>query len=158
MIVHGSLAVPVRAEADFEAAAHYLGRDAVMRAIITKTEHAPAPLRIRVNHRNDDSYDPNGRIVNWDPHSALRTTAGGRQSPALGLGHELDHATVAPSIANADSAHADRTFDNGEERRVILGSEAHAARTLGEAVRHDHAGQTYRVDSPIERRAFNVAG
>jgi hypothetical protein len=31
---------------------------------------------------------------------------------------------------------------------VITGSERHAARTLGEGVRHDHAGATYRVDSP----------
>ena len=49
----------------------------------------------------------------------------------------------------AASAHADRIFDNGEERRVILGSEAHAARTLGEAVRSAAAAaRTLKFFSP----------
>jgi len=42
-------------------------------------------------------------------------------------------------------------YDNREERRVIAGSERHAATTLGEDVRHDHRGWTYRVDSPVKR-------
>ena len=81
----------------------------------------------------------------------LRVADGGRQSPALGLGHELDHATVDPHIAEAGGNVYDPKYDNREERRVIAGSERHAATTLGEDVRHDHRGWTYRVDSPVKR-------
>jgi hypothetical protein len=34
---------------------------------------------------------------------------------------------------------------------VIRGSERHAARTLGEAVRTDHRGTCYKVASPTSR-------
>ncbi len=149
---HGSLYVPAKADRDFVAGAAYLGRDSVMRGIIEKAEHARRPLHLKINHHDDDSYDPWRRTVNWDPHSALATTGGGRQSPALGLGHELDHATVSSAVRDAGSAVPDAFYDDREERRVILGSEQHAARTLGEGMRHDHCGTTYYVGSPIARR------
>ena len=148
---HGTLSVPAKAEHDFDLAADYLGHDSVMREIIVKTEHSAHPLHLKVNYHDDDSYDPATRTVNWDPHSALQTSAGGHQSPALGLGHELDHAVVDGRLAEAGAGAYDPKYDNREERRVILGSEAHAARTLGEDVRHDHGGWTYRVDSPVDR-------
>ncbi len=148
-IRHGSLSVPAKFDRDFVAAAGYLGRDSVMRGIIEKAEHVRFPLHLKINHHDDDSYDPSRRTVNWDPHSALVTTGGGRQSPALGLGHELDHATVSSAVRDAGSAIPDSLYDDREERRVILGSELHAARTLGEGIRHDHCGTTYYVGSPI---------
>jgi len=148
---HGSLSVPATAERDFELAADYLSGDSAMRAILREAEHAGHRLHLNVNSRDDDSYDPSTRTVNWDPHSALRLAGGGCQSPALGLGHELDHATVDPRIADAGGDVYDPKYDNREERRVISGSEAHAASTLGENVRHNHGGRAYRVDSPIAR-------
>lgn len=157
VVWHGSLTVPVTADRAFTAAAAYLGQDSVMRGIIDKAEHARTTLHLKINRHDDDSYDPNSRTVNWDPHSALTTTSGGRQSPALGLGHELDHATVGSRLRDRGSAIPDPAYDDREERRVILGSERHAAKTLGEAARHDHGGSTYYVASPIERR-FSLAG
>jgi len=148
---HGSLSVPRKAERDFELAAGYLDRDSAMRDILDKAEHAAHLLHLKLNHDDDDSYEPSTHTVNWDPHSALRVAGDGRQSPALGLGHELDHATVDPGIAEAGGNVYDPKYDNREERRVIAGSERHAATTLGEDVRHDHGGWTYRVDSPVER-------
>ena len=148
---HGSLSVPAKGERDFEVAASYLAGDSTMRAILERAERAAPHLHLKINHHDDDSYEPSTHTVNWDPHSALRTTDGGRQSPALGLGHELDHATVAPRVADAGADAYDPKYDNREERRVIVGSERHAATTLGEDVRHDHGGSTYRVGSPIER-------
>jgi hypothetical protein len=38
-----------------------------------------------------------------------------------------------------------------EERRVIKGSETHAANTLGEGKRKDHSGDTYHVPTPTSR-------
>lgn len=157
-IRHGSLYVPASADRDFLTAANYLGRDPAMRRIIDKAEHARTPLHLKVNGHDDDSYDPRTRTVDWDPHSALATTSGGRQSPALGLGHELDHATISSAVRDAGSAISDPVYDDREELRVILGSERHAARMLGEGIRHDHSGTTYHVGSPIARRTSPYAG
>jgi hypothetical protein len=148
----GTLDMPASARADFLRAASYLAGDSRMAQIVRKAEHADRALHLRINRHGDDSFDPSSDTINWDPHSALRTTEGGRQSPALGLGHELDHATVAPAVRERGDSIFDPAYDNAEERRVIRGSEAHAARSLGESVRYDHDGSLYSVASPILRR------
>ncbi len=146
-VAHGSLIVPAAANRDFEAASAYLGRDSRMADVISRAEHAPHELYLKIVHDGNDRFDPTLNTVFWDPRSALRTTGGGTQSPALGLGHELDHATVDPAIRMRGAFAYDAAYDNGEEKRVITGSEAHAARTLGEAVRHDHGGAAFIVAS-----------
>ncbi len=150
-IFHGTLDVSARGNAAYVEARRYLCRDPLARSLFSKLEHAPHHLHLRLNSRDDDSYDANTRTIHWDPHSALRTTSGGRQSPALGLGHEADHATVATAIRDADVVRRLPAYDNLEERRVILGSERHAAHTLHEAVRYDHRGRCYRVATPTSR-------
>ncbi len=148
-IGHGSLVVPAAAERNFTVAAAYLSRDTRMRDIIERAEALPYELDLEIVHDGNDRYDPGSHAVYWDPYSALQTTSGATQSPALGLGHELDHATAPPRTLEAGERRYDVAYDNAEERRVITGSETHAARTLGEGVRHDHAGRAFTVDSPI---------
>ena len=150
-VLHGSLDVSARGNAAYLQARRYLCRDPIERSILSKLENAPHEIHLRLNSRNDDSYDPNTRTIDWDPRSALRTTRGGRQSPALGLAHEADHATVASAVRDADIVRRIPAYDNLEERRVILGSEQHAALTLHEAVRYDHRGHCYRVATPTSR-------
>jgi len=145
---YGSLAVAAPAQHDFDRAVAYLSRDPVERSLFARLEHGAQQVTLTTNRRNSDDYDPNTRAIHWDPHSALRTTEGGRQSPALGLGHEVDHAVHDGPREWQRAQTFDPRFDTAEERRVITGSEHHAARTLGEAVRFDHGGSTYRVDSP----------
>ncbi|HTU71837.1 MAG TPA: hypothetical protein VMF11_16155 [Candidatus Baltobacteraceae bacterium] len=149
---YGTLAVPRADDALYEQAKAYLSRDPVEAKLFSKLEHDPGRhFHLTINHRNDDHFDPNNDEIAWDPYSALRTTRGGRQSPALGLGHEVDHAVEDPRIEDRLRNTPDARYDDAEERRVITGSETHAARTLGESVRRDHAGSTYRVASPIYR-------
>lgn len=149
---HGSLEVPRYAERAYEQAKSYLSRDAGERALFYRLEHSQTRcFRLAINARDDDSFDPSTNTIDWDPHSAMRTSDGGRQSPALGLGHEIDHAVESPRKEARLSARSSRVFDDAEERRVILGSERHAARTLGESVRDDHEGRCYRVSSPTMR-------
>jgi hypothetical protein len=150
---HGTLAVPSADDALYRQAKAYLSRDPVEAKLFNKLEHARdgRTYHLTINHRNDDHFDPNDDEIAWDPYSALRTTKGGRQSPALGLGHEVDHAVEDPPAEERLRDTPDAHYDNAEERRVITGSETHAARTLGESVRHDHSGTTYRVTSPIAR-------
>ena len=151
-IRHGSLDVPRSCETQYEAAKAYLRHDPVERRLFDRLEHARnRHYCLHINNKNEDYFDPNTDTIGWDPYSALRTTRGGTQSPALGLGHEVDHAVENPAAEQHFMNRFDRVFDNKEERRVILGSEKHAARTLGESPRHDHSGDTYRVPNPTAR-------
>ncbi|HZO93613.1 MAG TPA: hypothetical protein VFB22_07565 [Candidatus Baltobacteraceae bacterium] len=150
----GSLTVPAKAARDVKAAFAYLSHDPVERTLIDRIEHSDTKHRITINHKGNDTYDPMRETITWDPRSALLTTTGGRQSPALGLAHEIDHAVESadnPLAYDLLAARRDVSYDNLEEKRVIRGSEAHAARTLGEDVRHDHDGMLYRVPSPTTR-------
>lgn len=146
---YGSLEVAAPAQRNFERALAYLRRDPVERRLFERLERLPHRVMLRTNARDADDYDPNTRTIHWDPHSALRTAGGGRQSPALGLGHEADHAVHDGPREWRRANVADAAYDTAEERRVIAGSERHAARTLGEAVRYDHGGTCYRVASPV---------
>lgn len=145
---HGSIRVPAFADADFTQAARYLCRDSVMRAIIARVERSHTQYTLRIVHDNNDRYVPWTHTIEWDPHSAMRTTSGGKQTPALGLGHELDHAAEPARLRDAGEVKRLPRYDNAEERRVILGSETHAAHTLGEGTRTNHRGSCYRVASP----------
>ena len=145
---YGSLDVAASARRDFDSAVKYLSRDPVERGLFARLEGGKQHVTLTTNRNNEDYYDPNTHAIHWDPHSALRTSAGGTQSPALGLGHEVDHAVHDGPREWLRSRTPDARFDDAEERRVIEGSERHAARTLGEAVRADHGGFTYRVDRP----------
>ncbi|HEV3152492.1 MAG TPA: hypothetical protein VGZ02_01665 [Candidatus Baltobacteraceae bacterium] len=146
-----AITIPPAARKDYGLAKAYLCRDSVERRIFARIEHSQRVYRLRIDRHSDDRFDPNTDAVYWDPYSALRTARGGTQSPALGLAHELDHAAESPSreerLSNATCAR----YDNVEERRVIRGSERHAAVTLGEAVRFDHRGSVYRVATPVSR-------
>ena len=129
----------------------YLRHDRVERALIDRLERGPERFRLSINSRDVDEYDPATHTIHWDPHSAMRTTKGGCQTPALGLAHEIDHAVHDGPRCRSLADTADRIYDTREERRVIRGSERHAARTLGESVRYDHRGRTYRVAAPTVR-------
>ena len=97
---------------------------------------------------SDVFYNPSSKTITYNPYSALRTTAGGTQSPAVGFLHEADHALQHlsnPAKFSSDKATTDSTYDTAEEKRVITGSEAKAVAKLREDTRKDHGGKEYRV-------------
>ncbi len=143
--------VPSRARSDYELAKAYLIRDAAERRLFGRLESSPRTFHLTIDRRADDHFDPSTDTIAWDPYSALRTTRGGRQSPALGLAHEMAHAIESPRREAELSALTRAGYDNDEEARVIRGSERHAARVLGEGVRFDHRGNLYRVRTPVSR-------
>ena len=90
--------------------------------------------------------------MHWDPKSALKTADGGRQSPALGLAHEIDHALTNPILSAIRLMIPAGKYENMEERRVINGSERAIARDIGEGTRNDHIyGTEYHVHDPGDR-------
>ncbi|HEX3549784.1 MAG TPA: hypothetical protein VHT53_05380 [Candidatus Elarobacter sp.] len=149
-VSYGSLAIPFSAQRQVDAAFAYLARDAAARALIERAERSRTPHRILIDHHGRDAYLPASRTIVWDPHSAMRV-GNGRQSPALGLAHELDHAMEEPRTFDRLVERREPAYDNAEERRVITGLERHAARTLHEAVRNDHRGTLYAVREPTSR-------
>ena len=146
---YGSLAIPLSAQRQVDAAFAYLARDPAARTLIERVERSRTPHRLVIDHHGRDSYRPWSHTIVWDPHSAMRV-GNGRQSPALGLAHELDHAAGDRAFARLRDVR-DARYDNAEERRVITGSEHHIARTLHEGVRHDHGGTLYTVRDPTMR-------
>lgn len=147
---YGSLVIPLSAQRHVDAAFAYLARDPAARSVIERAERSRTPHRIRIDHHGRDAYLPGSRTILWDPHSAMRV-GNGRQSPALGLAHELDHALNDPRRYDRLTDRAEPAYDNAEERRVITGLERHAARTLREGLRSDHRGTLYKVPTPTSR-------
>lgn len=84
---------------------------------------------------------------------ALVTTAGGNQSPALGVLHEAAHALqwVSNPKQLAKDLASDPQYGLVEERRVITGVETMAAKKLGEDVRTDHGGTDKYVTQSDKR-------
>jgi len=97
----------------------------------------PKGFHINITHNGDDSYDPKTKTINWDPRSALEVSSGaGKQSAALGLIHEIDHAANGQRTPQPTGD----GYENTEEKRVITGSETTIAHDLGEPTRTDHYG------------------
>jgi RHS repeat-associated protein len=139
----------------YSQARKYLDRDPGMKAIFEKLEKSSTTYRIRINSQDDDRFDEDTNTIYWDPNSANclednnHKSTGGSQTPALGMGHEADHAANQPRGVTYE--HRRAPYGTPEEQRVIEGSEAAAAKSLGEDVRHNHYGKTQRVGSPTQR-------
>ena len=87
----------------------------------------------------------------WEARKGIILSNRKRQSPAVRLEHEFDHAMDdIDNHKNHESRNVwlDNQYDNGEERRVITGSEAETARKLGQGIRYDHYGTAYLVKDP----------
>jgi len=118
----------------------YLMRDPTMAGIIRNLDKSSTVYRVVFNKVGDDRFIPGTNTVMWDPNSSLRTTLGGCQSAALGLGHELAHADSFGFTRSIRQMISAGPYQNMEEKRVITGPEASAARTFGEPLRYDHYG------------------
>lgn len=144
-------------KADLKAALDYLQQTGLDGKPLSPTavellSKLPPGFKINITHNGDDSYDPNTNTINWDPRSALEVTSGaGKQSAALGLIHEMDHA----ANGQRNPTPTDDGYDNTEEKRVITGSETTIAHDLGEPTRTDHYG-TATEDEPSSTEHTHV--
>jgi RHS repeat-associated protein len=144
---------------DFATSVDYLQQEPNMKRIINKLKKSPIVYKIRPlkDKKHSDSYNPSNHTIYWDPHSALRTTCGGSQTPALGLGHEMSHAARPEGLLDILIGMVPAgDYDDREEKRVITGPETTAAKTLGEGVRTDHRGTPYPVLNPISTLPFRA--
>ncbi|MCB9321331.1 MAG: hypothetical protein H6570_18780 [Lewinellaceae bacterium] len=98
-------------------------------------------------------FSPDDLTVIWHPRSALKVKNGGRQTPALGLAHELGHAEKRIRNAREEDRDFEHKLHNGyhnvAEKKIIRGLEYKIARELNEATRTDHEGSEYLATSPV---------
>jgi hypothetical protein len=141
-------------------AVEYLSRDPGMRSIIKQLESSTDLFTVQINHNHDDRFNRSTNTIFWDPDSALALydkdsltcDINDFQSPALGLGHEMAHAARSPLLMLLTEKLQIKPLFDYEERRVVNGPEAAAAKTLGEGVRTSiYGGMPYHVQSPIGR-------
>lgn len=107
------------------------------------------------------AYDPNIGTMNVDDSEVGKKQVDMKQSdkiqtPALGFLHELDHFmewTKDEGITQSKNKGLDAgPYDNEEEKRVITGTEAAAARRLNEYPRTNHSGIPVRTNGPTSRQ------
>lgn len=104
-----------------------------------------------IQGNSTEFYSERKQIIIWEPRKGLKTTEGGKQSPATRLEHEFDHAV--DNIKNHKEHQLRREtynkqYHNDEEKRVIIGSERKTARKNNESIRYNHQGTTYDVEGP----------
>ncbi|WP_367298594.1 M91 family zinc metallopeptidase [Hafnia alvei] len=140
---------------DFDTAITYLKKDPGMAKMINEIEKYKYSLGVdtNTNSTNGDNFNSMVMKIHWNPHAALLCSNGKKQSPALGLGHEIAHAHEY-MFGNIDDYYKRinskmSNYENKEEYRVITGPESTAAKTLDEGIRTDHFGTDYSVPSPI---------
>lgn len=124
-----------------------------------------AHLYVTDHEQNRGGVQKGDPVINWNPTLAkeVETNKGtATLSPATLLEHEADHANFATknSTEYQNNKQKDSQFDNKEERRVILGSEARTGQAIGDLKEGEHrvnhkGGRLVPVNSPIQNRKPN---
>jgi hypothetical protein len=134
----------------------YLRKDPAERKIIDRLDRPDIKVRISLVKDKVSAAVFNPIGVSWNPNMAYKSRASDtRLSPAIALGHELDHiyqAFLRGNQYSQDHEKPDAQYFRAEERRVITGSEASMLRTFyGEGPRPDYNIQPYPVSDPYSR-------
>ncbi len=140
---------------DVVASFNYLRKGGVGKLIKDLVAHKKTVNLVQTKDLDGLAFQPHRHKVYYHPRSGLKTTSGGKQSPALGLLHELGHAKgYLDNPRKNDKLHGthDHSYDNLEEKRVIKNIENPAAKKLGEATRRGHGGSAFRTTGPTSTR------
>jgi RHS repeat-associated protein len=133
----------------------YLKGDPGMAQTIQNLQNSSTIFTIDFINDGDDRFSRATNTIYWDPYSGCKSTSGGTQSAALGLGHEMSHAnhpTLGRFLAKIDAGR----YTNLEEWRVISGPETAAAHSLGEPTRPDHeCSGTPQMPTPTAHTPVN---
>ena len=117
-------------------------------ATIDKAHSIKNKIKIKKGKKATFGFPSN--VIRYNPTSGLQTKKG-KQTPAVGLFHELEHAVqynTNKNQFNADDKAQLNHYDDKEERRVIR-KERKVVRQLGEkGIRYDHRGQGFETTGP----------
>lgn len=137
---------------DFVHTYNYLKAKNAGRNIVNAVKNRSVLIELQEDNESTLYQSSNRRhTIFGEARKGIILSNGKRQSPAVRLEHEFDHAMDdIDNHKNHESRkeRLDNQYDNGEERRVITGSEAETARKLGQGIRYDHYGTAYIVKDP----------
>lgn len=137
---------------DFVHTYNYLKANKAGRNIMNAVKNHSVLIELQEDNASTLYQNSNRRYtIFWEARKGIILSNRKRQSPAVRLEHEFDHAMDdIDNHKNHESRkeRLDNQYDNGEERRVITGSEAETARKLGQGIRYDHYGTAYIVKDP----------
>jgi hypothetical protein len=131
-------------KAQMRAAVKYLNKGHAS-GNLAQLQKSKETIYIKEISNGKDRYDPDEKTIYWDSKSALACSNGTKQTPALGLGHEAEHALGDINGTAASDAFDGSPYEDAEEKRVIEGWETRSAKSLGEGTRTDHGGTAYNV-------------
>ncbi|NRB48378.1 MAG: hypothetical protein HRU41_11950 [Saprospiraceae bacterium] len=140
---------------DVFASFNFLKKGGVGKLVKDLSRHKKTVNIVQTKKLDGLAFSPHKHRVYYHPRSGLKTDQGGKQSPALGLLHELGHAKgYLDNPTENDRLHGthDHHYDNLEEKRVIKNIENPAARKLGEATRTGHGGRGFRTIGPTSTK------
>jgi YD repeat-containing protein len=128
----------------------YLSKSPTAAAIIDKVATSETTYNINFNSKNNDDYNSQSHIISWDSASALWATKG-TMSPAMGLIHEMDHASIPAEKLEKDRNTPDLSgLSNDMEHARVTNDEHKIADELnsGEGSRTgDKVGKSFHTDS-----------
>ena len=137
---------------DFVHTYNYLKANKAGRNIMNAVKNHSVLIELQEDNASTLYQNSNRRYtIFWEARKGIILSNRKSQSPAVRLEHEFDHAMDdIDNHKNHESRkeRLDNQYDNGEERRVITGSEAETARKLGQGIRYDHYGTAYIVKDP----------
>jgi RHS repeat-associated protein len=134
-----------------------------VKGIIGKLVNHEKTIKIKKTSIGSDEYNKLTNTVKYNPQSGLSVIdteteepTGGKQTPALGLLHELGHGFVDFFKSKKEKRKLnkpDNDYDTKEEKFVIDEIETLAAIILGEGVRKNHSGETLKTKSSTTTEA-----
>lgn len=111
-------------------------------------------IKIKNTNIGNDRYNPLTNTVYYNPQSGLKcvdengTPTGEKQTPALGLYHELGHGHVDINMSKDEKKGfyiLDNNYHTKAEKYVIENLETPAAKILNEGTRNNHFGIPYKT-------------
>ena len=129
------------------------GGDNMIKAVTNKKYNIEVRDATLYEDFETEYYNDGNPYVFWESRKGLKTSNGGKQSPATRLEHEFDHAI--DDLTNAHNhgirqKQKDVQYFNKEEERVITGSERKTAKANKEDIRYDHYGKIFDVSDPTK--------
>ena len=137
---------------DVRSALQYIQNSPNGKELLNKVRGLSQVVRIRKgSDLNDVEFDPSTFTVYWHPRSGLKFDRGKKQTPALGLAHELNHGldrAIDPKRESQNFNTKIADYHNLSEFEVISGYETSIALDLNEDTREHHGGKTFRTKGP----------
>jgi len=141
----------------FDKAIAYLSASPTAMKIINTVINSDQEYKVNFTTGVDD-YTSASQTIDWNPHAGLWCDKGS-SSPALGLVHELDHASIPKDQLAAGNAKADLTGKNTDAEHVrVTGDENKIADELDRNLGAHEGSNEGNLKDNVKNSTFYAAG